>query len=124
MIATTDVDIAVSALAGGGVVALPTETVYGLAADITQPEAIERIFAIKGRPADHPLIVHVADFDGLAACAAEVPAAAARLASACWPGPLTVIVPRRSDLDPHVVGGRNTVGVRMPAHPLTTAVID
>ncbi|MEM9513800.1 MAG: L-threonylcarbamoyladenylate synthase [Actinomycetota bacterium] len=124
MIATTDVDIAVSALTGGGVVAVPTETVYGLAADITQPAAVERIFAIKGRPADHPLIVHIADFDGLAACAAEVPAAAARLASAFWPGPLTVIVPRRGDLDPTVAGGRDTVGVRMPAHPLTTAVID
>ncbi len=124
MIATTDVDAAVAALAAGGVVAVPTETVYGLAADITQPAAVERIFTVKGRPADHPLIVHVADFDGLAACAAEIPDVAGRLVSAFWPGPLTVIVPRRHDVDPQVTGGRDTVGVRMPAHPLTAAVID
>ncbi|MEM8619539.1 MAG: L-threonylcarbamoyladenylate synthase [Actinomycetota bacterium] len=123
MIASTDVGRAVEALDHGGLVALPTETVYGLAADATQPAAIERIFEVKGRPTHHPLIVHVGDIGGLAACAATVPETAARLVAEFWPGPLTVIVPR-GDLDPLVAGGRDTIGVRMPAHPLATAVLD
>ena len=123
MIASTDVARAVEALRGGGLVALPTETVYGLAADATQPAAVERIFAVKGRPTHHPLIVHVGDIGGLAACASTVPDTAARLVAEFWPGPLTVIVPR-GDIDPLVAGGHDTIGVRMPAHPLATAVLD
>ena len=117
---TTDVDLALEVLRGGGLVAIPTETVYGLAADASNEAAVRRVFAAKGRPVDHPLIVHVADAEQLPAWAAHVPAAAAVLADACWPGPLTVIVPKAAHVLDVVTGGRPSVGVRVPAHPLTT----
>ncbi len=116
-------DAAVAVLRAGGLVAIPTETVYGLAADATNEAAVRRIFAVKGRPADHPLIVHVADASMLAHWAAEVPPAAALLADACWPGPLTVLVPKADRVLDVVTGGRPTVGVRVPAHPLTTELL-
>ncbi len=118
------VDRAVDVLRGGGLVALPTETVYGLGADASNEHAVRRIFAVKGRPADHPLIVHVAGAADLESWASTVPAAAALLAEACWPGPLTVLVPRAPHVLDVVTGGRPTVGVRVPAHPLTTAVLE
>lgn len=120
---TTDVGEALAVVRRGGLVAIPTETVYGLAADASNEGAVRRIFAAKGRPEDHPLIVHVADAAALAHWAATVPPAAAVLAEACWPGPLTVLVPRASHVLDVVTGGRPTVGVRVPAHPLTTELL-
>ncbi len=121
---TTDVADALRVIREGGLVAIPTETVYGLAADASNDAAVRRIFAAKGRPADHPLIVHVARSEQLADWAAEVPSSAAVLASACWPGPLTVIVPKASHVLEVVTGGRPSVGVRVPAHPLTTELLE
>jgi L-threonylcarbamoyladenylate synthase len=120
---TSDLARAVAALAAGGLVGLPTETVYGLAADAGDIAAVARIFAVKGRPADHPLIVHVATAEQLADWAAEIPPAAARLAETCWPGPLTLLVPKAAHVLSVVTGGRPTVGVRVPAHPLTSELL-
>ena len=117
------VDTAVEVLRAGGLVGLPTETVYGLAADAANEIAVRRIFAVKGRPADHPLIVHVAVAADLGHWAASVPPSAAALADACWPGPLTLLVPKADHVLSVVTGGRDTVGVRVPAHPLATAVL-
>jgi L-threonylcarbamoyladenylate synthase len=120
---TTDVDEALDVIVGGGLVAIPTETVYGLAADASNEAAVRRIFAAKGRPADHPLIVHVAAGEQLPVWADGVPPAAATLAAFCWPGPLTLLVPRAAHVLDVVTGGRSTVGVRVPAHPLTTDLL-
>jgi L-threonylcarbamoyladenylate synthase len=121
---TTDVERAADALRSGGLVAVPTETVYGLAADATNPDALRRIFAVKGRPADHPLIVHLRSVEQLEDWAATVPAAAERLVAAAWPGPLTVIVPRRRHVLDEVTGGRDTVGLRVPAHAAAQELLD
>lgn len=121
---TEAVDRALEVLRAGGLVAIPTETVYGLAADASNEAAVRRIFAAKGRPADHPLIVHVAHAEQLAEWAREVPPAAARLAETCWPGPLTVLVPKAAHVLAVVTGGRDTVGVRVPAHPLTAELLE
>jgi L-threonylcarbamoyladenylate synthase len=102
---------------------MPTETVYGLAADATNPVALARIFSVKGRPSDHPLIVHLADPEDLAAWAPDAPASAQRLAAAGWPGPLTLIVPRSDRFPAAVAGGRDTVGLRVPAHPMAREMI-
>lgn len=121
---TTDAREAVDALLAGGLVALPTETVYGLAARADRPEAVGRIFETKGRPADHPLIVHVAEATMLDGWAAEVPVQAQVLATACWPGPLTMLLRRGPRTGDWVTGGRDTVGVRVPAHQLTLEVLN
>ena len=118
-----DIDRALQVLRDGGLVAIPTETVYGLAADASNPAAVERIFAIKGRPVVHPLIVHLGSAEQLADWAATIPLAAARLADACWPGPLTLLVPRAAHVLDVVTGGRSTVGIRVPAHPLTLELL-
>lgn len=110
-------------LAAGELLAFPTETVYGLGARADQDAAVARIFAAKGRPADHPLIVHVADLDQVHAFAAHWPEAAQRLAAAFWPGPLTVIVPRRPDAGAAAAGGQASIGLRMPAHPTAVALL-
>jgi len=120
---TSDVDEAVRALADGGLVAIPTETVYGLAARADRPEAVRRIFEVKGRPSDHPLIVHLPDAEALDGWIAERPPALDVLAVACWPGPLTTLVRRGPATGDWVTGGRDTVGVRVPAHELTRAVL-
>jgi L-threonylcarbamoyladenylate synthase len=120
---TTDVDAALAVLREGGVVAIPTETVYGLAADASNPAAIARVFAIKGRPVDHPLIVHVESAEHLQRWASSIPASAAVLADACWPGPLTLIVPKADHVLFNVTGGRVSVGIRVPAHPMTTELL-
>jgi len=112
-----------AALAAGELAALPTETVYGLAARADADAAVAKIFAAKGRPADHPLIVHVADAAGAAAFAAALPPQAQRLIAAFWPGPLTVIVPRRPGVAAAAAGGQDTIGLRCPAHPLAHAVL-
>lgn len=117
------IDEALAILRRGGLVAMPTETVYGLAGDASNEAAVRRIFAVKGRPAHHPLIVHVADAAQLPRWAARVPRAAAVLAEACWPGPLTLIVPRADHVLDVVTGGRSSVGVRVPAHPVATELL-
>jgi len=122
-VVTTDVDVALRAIRRGDLVAVPTETVYGLAADAADERAVRRVFEVKGRPADHPLIVHVASAEQLGEWAAHVPEPAARLAAACWPGPLTLLVPRAAHVLDAVTGGRATVGVRVPAHPLATGLL-
>ncbi|MCK6547462.1 threonylcarbamoyl-AMP synthase [Myxococcota bacterium] len=111
-------------LRAGGLVAFPTETVYGLGADAEHEGAVRRVFAVKGRPADHPLIVHVAEAAMLAAwTTSAVSPIASQLAERFWPGPLTLIVPRGARV-PHVVtGGQETVGLRVPAHPLALAML-
>ena len=114
---------AVDALAAGRLVGLPTETVYGLAADAGNDSAVRAIFAAKGRPADHPLIVHVASADGVAAFAAEVPPFAQRLIDAFWPGPLTLILPRRPGVADAAAGGHPTIGLRCPSHPVAHALL-
>ncbi|MFN9745931.1 MAG: L-threonylcarbamoyladenylate synthase [Betaproteobacteria bacterium] len=114
---------AAEALAAGELVAMPTETVYGLGARADDDAAVARIFAAKGRPADHPLIVHVASLAAAEGFAAALPAAARRLMSACWPGPVTVIVPRREGVAAAAAGGQASIGLRMPSHPLALALL-
>jgi L-threonylcarbamoyladenylate synthase len=118
-----EIEGAARALVAGDLVAFATETVYGLGADATNPVALAKIFALKGRPADHPLIVHVADARGLDRFARDVPAAARALAKAFWPGPLTMIVPRSSEVPLEATGGQDTVGLRCPSHPLAQALL-
>jgi L-threonylcarbamoyladenylate synthase len=117
------VDAAVARLRDGGLVAFPTETVYGLGADARSDAAVRRIFAVKGRPADHPLILHFADAASALAAAREVPAMARLLADALWPGPLTLILRRAAWVSDAVTGGQDTVGVRVPAHPVAHALL-
>src|SRR5471032_1637247 len=103
-------------LLAGEVVAFPTETVYGLGADASNPQAVAKIFALKGRPADHPLIVHVASMEGLREWAHDAPPAAFALAEKFWPGPLTLIVKRSPRVPDAVTGGQDSVGLRCPSH--------
>lgn len=114
---------AVRALRNGLLVGLPTETVYGLAADARNADAVRKVFAAKGRPADHPLIVHVASASLLEAWASEVPSVAKRLAAAFWPGPMTLILKRQPDVLDVVTGGQGTVGLRVPSHPMALALL-
>jgi L-threonylcarbamoyladenylate synthase len=120
----TDIAHAADVVARGGLVAFPTETVYGLGADATRADAIARVFAVKGRPAAHPLIVHVAERAPLDDYAREVPDAARALAAAFWPGPLTIILRRGARIAAEATGGADTVGLRVPAHPLALALLD
>jgi L-threonylcarbamoyladenylate synthase len=110
-------------LAAGKVVAFPTETVYGLGADASNPEAVRRIFEIKGRPADHPVIVHLSHPDQLSEWAADIPDEAYQLAERFWPGPLTMILNRNKRVPDEVTGGQDTVGLRIPAHPVALALL-
>ena len=114
---------AAQALRSGALLGLPTETVYGLAADASSDAAVAKIFAAKGRPSDHPLIVHVADASGIAHFASAVPAFAQALVDAFWPGPLTLILPRRAGVASAATGGQGSVGLRCPAHPVALAVL-
>jgi L-threonylcarbamoyladenylate synthase len=120
---TTDVARAIRCLARGGLVAIPTETVYGLGADADNASAVARIFAVKGRPTGHPLIVHISGAGQLADWATAIPPAADVLAATCWPGPLTVLLPRAARVLDAVTGGRDSVGLRAPAHPLTQELL-
>lgn len=117
------IDRAVDQLRAGALVALPTETVYGLAADALNDTAVARIYAAKGRPADHPLIVHLAPRAEVRDYAAEVPEFAQRLIDAFWPGPLTLILPRRPGVAARAAGGQASVGLRCPSHPVAQAVL-
>jgi L-threonylcarbamoyladenylate synthase len=107
----------------GAVVALPTETVYGLAANALDTHAVSRIFEVKGRPQHNPVIVHVADLAMARRCAGTWPAIADQLAAAFWPGPLTLVLPRASNIPDAVTAGGSTVGIRWPSHPIMQAVI-
>ena len=117
----TDIAAAAEVLRAGGLVAFPTETVYGLGADASRDDAAAKIFAVKGRPRAHPLIVHIAGDIG--DWAREVPEAARRLVAAAWPGPLTVILVRGPRVALATTGGADTVGLRMPAHPMALALL-
>jgi len=116
-------DDALAALRRGEAIGLPTETVYGLAADAHDPAAVRRIYELKGRPSDHPLIVHVADAVTASRWAGDWPEAAEALAEAFWPGPLTLILPRAANVPDEVTGGQDTVGLRVPAHPVAQALL-
>jgi L-threonylcarbamoyladenylate synthase len=114
---------AAQALAAGQLVAFPTETVYGLGADATSDSAVAKIFAAKGRPADHPLIVHVRDASEVDRFAENVPDFARALMNAFWPGPLTVILPRRPGVATASAGGQDSIGLRCPAHPVAQELL-
>ena len=117
------IERAADELARGRLVAFPTETVYGLGADAANPAAVRAIFAAKGRPPDHPLIVHLPDATHLDAWARDVPPGARALARAFWPGPLTLVLPRAPLASDEVTGGQDTVGVRVPAHPVARELL-
>ena len=110
-------------IAAGGLVGLPTETVYGLAADACNDAAVASIFAAKGRPSEHPLIVHVANVASASRFASHIPDFAQKLMDAFWPGPLTLILPRRPEVAAAAAGGQNSVGLRCPAHPVALALL-
>jgi len=114
---------AVAILRRGGLIGLPTETVYGLAADAENELAVRRIFAAKGRPVDHPVIVHLADAKQLNDWAIEIPESAWGLAAAFWPGPLTIILNRSDKASQAVTGGLSTIGLRVPSHPVAQQVL-
>ena len=108
----------------GSLVAFPTETVYGLGGDALNPASSRRIYAAKGRPSDNPLIVHIADMDHLPAIVTAIPEKARLLAEACWPGPLTMILPKADCVPYETTGGLDTVAVRMPSHPVARRLIE
>ncbi len=118
-----DIAAAVAALRAGRLVAFPSETVYGLGADASNPDAVRRIFEAKGRPADHPVIVHVASAKQLGDWARDIPPSAFALAEAFWPGPLTLVLRRRPHVSDLVTGGQDTVGIRVPSHPVAQALL-
>ncbi|MDR3086868.1 MAG: threonylcarbamoyl-AMP synthase [Azoarcus sp.] len=119
-----DLAAAVRLLQSGELVAFPTETVYGLGADAANPVAVAKIFAAKGRPADHPLIVHLPGVAYLEQWARDIPSSARKLAETFWPGPLTLILARAPAVPYAVTGGQETIGVRVPSHPLALALLD
>ena len=120
---SSEIDEAVAVLKRGGLVAFPTETVYGLGADAGNPDAIARLYAVKGRPSAHPVIVHLAADRQLERWAREVPAVARALARAFWPGPLTLILRRADGVADSLTGGQDTVGLRIPSHPVAHALL-
>ena len=121
--ASSVADAAANLLAGG-LVAFPTETVYGLGADACNAVAVARVYSVKGRPGDHPLIVHVASMDGLCDWASDVPAYAIALARDYWPGPMTLVVKRSEVASDFITGGQDTVGVRVPNHPVALGLLE
>ena len=114
---------AVAILHQGGLVAFPTETVYGLGADALNPAALQRLYRVKGRPGHHPVIVHIPSMEHLEEWAEAIPDTARQLASAFWPGPLTLVLPRTRQVPDAVTGGQETVGIRIPAHPWALAFL-
>lgn len=123
MTAQSDIDHAADVLRAGGLVAFPTETVYGLGADASNAAAVRRIFEVKGRPAAHPVIVHLADGVQLANWARDIPEAARKLALKYWPGPLTLILKRARGVSDEVTGGQDTVALRVPSHPMAQQLL-
>jgi len=118
-----EIEKAAKILRAGGLVAFPTETVYGLGADASNPAAVRKIFAAKGRPADHPVIVHISDMSELKHWAAEVPRAAWLLAEKFWPGPLTIVLKRSPHVNDLISGGQNSIGLRVPGHPVAQQLL-
>ncbi|HZF19954.1 MAG TPA: L-threonylcarbamoyladenylate synthase [Burkholderiales bacterium] len=114
---------AAATLRRGGLVAFPTETVYGLGADASNPAAVARIYAVKGRPSSHPVIVHIGGAADLDRWAREVPAHAAALAARFWPGPLTLVLRRASGVGDGLTGGQDTIGLRVPGHPVALELL-
>ncbi len=119
-----ELEEAVRLIQNGGLVAFPTETVYGLGGDAENPEASEKIYAAKGRPSDNPLIVHIWDFSQLEEIVSSVPENARKLADAFWPGPLTMILPKNDRIPLTTTGGLNTVAIRMPSHPVARRFLE
>ena len=120
----SEIDKAAAILKRGGLVAFPTETVYGLGADARNEDALRKLYTLKGRPADHPVIVHLADIGWLPQWAREVTPVAQTLAQKFWPGPLTLIFRRRPGVSDALTGGQDTVGLRVPAHPVARALLE
>jgi L-threonylcarbamoyladenylate synthase len=118
-----EIEKAVAALRQGRLVAFPTETVYGLGCDAANPDAIRRLYAAKGRPADHPVIVHIADVVQLPLWACDIPASAYTLAAKFWPGPLTLILKKQPQVSGLVTGGQDSVGLRVPSHSVAHALL-
>lgn len=114
---------AARALMSGALVAFPTETVYGLGADATNAEAVARVYSVKGRPADHPLIVHIDSIDRMGDWSSEIPEYAIKLARDYWPGPMTLVLKRSEIAKDFITGGQDTVGLRVPAHPLALGLL-
>lgn len=123
LIRQTQIDQAVECLKKGGLVAIPTETVYGLAADANNEAAVRKIFAAKGRPADHPLIVHIADIKDLSHWARDIPDYALQLAKQYWPGPMTLILKKQAHVLDCITGGQDTVGIRIPNHSVAQQLL-
>ena len=123
MVSDREIEQAVAVLRAGGLVAFPTETVYGLGADASNPVAIKKVFAAKDRPHDHPLIVHIAEAAQLSAWAREIPTAAQHLARKFWPGPLTLVLKRAAGVSDLVTGGQDTIALRAPSHPAAHALL-
>ena len=115
---------AAASLMAGNLVAFPTETVYGLGADASNQQAVARIYEVKGRPTDHPLIVHVSSINNLDKWAKDIPEYAVKLARAFWPGPMTLILPRTDLAKDFITGGQNNVGIRVPAHSVALALLE
>ncbi|MBP6097464.1 MAG: threonylcarbamoyl-AMP synthase [Methyloversatilis sp.] len=122
-VGSAEIGAAVERLRAGELVAFPTETVYGLGADALNPAAVRQIFEAKGRPADHPLIVHLPDAEQLIDWAREIPRETIALAKTFWPGPLTLILKREADVPDEVTGGQDTVGLRVPSHPVALQLL-
>ncbi len=119
----TEIEAAVETLRAGGLVAFPTETVYGLGANAADPAAVAKIFDLKGRPTDHPVIVHLDNPRYLHRWVASIPPLAEALADKFWPGPLTLILPKADDVNPRVTGGQDSIGIRIPSHPIAQQLL-
>ena len=119
----TVIHSAAQALGAGHLIAFPTETVYGLGADATNPDAVKRIYEVKGRPSDHPLIVHIAAIDQMAQWAIDIPEFAITLARDFWPGPMTLVLKRSAKAKDFITGGQETVALRVPAHPIALSLL-
>ncbi|MBR4019697.1 MAG: threonylcarbamoyl-AMP synthase, partial [Firmicutes bacterium] len=120
---TENIALAADIIAGGGLVAFPTETVYGLGADALNAEAVGKVYAAKGRPSDNPMIVHIASKEDFSRLTPSITEDMEKLMEAFWPGPLTMVVPRKAIIPDTTTGGLDTVGVRCPAHAVTLAII-
>lgn len=120
---STQTDEAVALLKSGDVIAIPTETVYGLAADAANDDALHKIFTAKGRPSDHPLIVHIDSFENIVHWVEEIPENARKLGKYFWPGPLTMVFRKRKTVSSLITGGLNTVAIRVPNHPIALEII-
>ena len=120
---TTDINFATKLLKDGALVAFPTETVYGLGADANNPDAIKKVFNLKGRPADHPLIVHLATASQLPLWARDIPQTAWQVAEHFWPGPLTLILLKQEQVSPLITGGQDTIALRIPNHPIALQLL-